>query len=385
LGGRRILFVSHSAAISGAEVILLELAKHIGNASAFVFQRGPLADRLGGMGLPVKTAARAGGVSAVTRGGSIWKALPLAGRLVSITREIARAASDHRVIYANSQKAFVLSAVAAFFLRKPLIWHLHDIPDRTHFGRMQLKLQILLANISAKRVIVPSMAVSRAFVEAGGTEALVRIVPNGVEIRTSEAWTKRELRAVLGLPEGPLVGVFSRLARWKGQHVLLDALVDLPDVRCIIAGTALFGEDAYAEELHALARRRGLGGRVLFMGHRNDIADLMRAVDVVIHPSIAPEPFGLTVVEGMLAGTPVVGTAAGAIPEILDEGRAGWLVAPDDAEALGRAIAGIFSSPEEAERRSAHARVRAETFYSAERMVREIAALIDEVSAETGP
>ncbi len=380
--GRGILFVSHSAVVSGAEVILLELARHIGSASAFVFQPGPLADRLSVLGLPVRTSMRADGLSDVKRGGSIWKSLPLTGRFVAITRDIARAASDHRVIYANSQKAFVLSAIAAFFLRKPLIWHLHDIPDRAHFGRAQLRLQILLANRCARRVIVPSEAVKRAFVAAGGSATLVRIVPNGVAVPDADSGTTEELRAMLGLPDGPLVGVFSRLAHWKGQHVVLQALAGIPDVRCVIAGTALFGEDAYSRELQALVARLGLRDRLVFLGQRNDIPDLMRAVDIVIHPSIAPEPFGLTVVEGMLVGTPVIGTAAGAIPQILDDGRAGWLVAPGDAEALGKAIREIFASPEEVERRTANARQRAQTHYSAERMVREIAAVIDEVSAE---
>lgn len=383
MDGRRILFVSHSAAISGAEVILLELARHAGSASAFVFQPGALVERLRGLGLPVKTSARADGVSAATRAGSIWTILPLAGRFAAIMREIAGAASGHGVIYANSQKAFVLSALVASFLRKPLIWHLHDIPDHTHFGGAQLKLQIFLANRCARRIIVPSDAVRRAFVAAGGAEALVRIVPNGVPLPRPDGRTRQELRSMLGLPDGPLVGVFSRLARWKGQHVLLEALARLPDVRGVIAGTALFEEDAYAQELQSTVERLGLADRIGFLGHRDDIPDLMRAVDIVIHPSIAPEPFGLTVVEGMLACSPVIGTAAGAIPEILDRGQAGWLVAPDDAVALSGAISEIFASTEEVERRVAHARRRAETHYSAERMVREITALIDEVSMET--
>jgi len=153
-------------------------------------------------------------------------------------------------------------------------------------------------------------------------------------------------------------------------------------VSCVIAGTALFGGEAYAGELQAMVGRLGLADRVRFLGQRNDIPDLMRAVDIVIHPSTAPEPFGLTVVEGMMVGTPVIGTAAGAIPEILDDGRAGWLVAPEDAEALNKSICEIFASPEEVERRIAYARQRAQTHYSAERMVREIIAVIDEVSAE---
>ena len=93
------------------------------------------------------------------------------------------------------------------------------------------------------------------------------------------------------------MGVFSRLAAWKGQHVVVQALAHLPEVNCIIVGDALFGEQAYAERLTTLINDLGLAGRIHFLGHRADVPKLMRAVDVMVHPSIAPEPFGRTLVE----------------------------------------------------------------------------------------
>lgn len=377
----RILFVSHSPVVSGAEAILLELVKPFPDASVFVFEPGPLQERLSSMGLNVIASRWGRGVARVKREGSLWKALPVLGRLVGITLEIVRAARRHDVIYANSQKAFVLSAIAARIARRPLIWHLHDIPSREHFGKAQLKLQIALANASADRVIVPSLAVKEGFIASGGKLELVRVVPNGVPVPLNDNLSRQDIRAGLGLPEAPLVGVFSRLAGWKGQHVLIEALASLPGVHGIIAGTALFGEEAYARQLEEQVARLNLQDRVRFLGHRSDVPTLMRGVDVVVHPSTAPEPFGLTLVESAFAGTPVVAAAAGAIPEILEDGRAGWLVPPGDAASLAEAIGAILAAPEEAARRSLYARERAMALYSADRMTGAVGRVIAEIPA----
>ena len=133
------------------------------------------------------------------------------------------------------------------------------------------------------------------------------------------------------MPPGPLIGVFSRLAPWKGQHIVLQALAGLPGVHGIFAGSALFGEDAYAASLRVLASELGIADRVVFLGQRGDVPALMRAVDIVVHPSVDPEPFGRTLVEAMLARTPVIATDAGAASEILGGGEAGMLVPPGDA------------------------------------------------------
>ena len=88
----------------------------------------------------------------------------------------------------------------------------------------------------------------------------------------------------------------------------------------------------------------GLGDRVRFLGHRGDVPRLMQAVDVMVHPSIEAEPFGRTLVEAMLAGVPVIATDAGAAADILESGRAGTLVPPNDAQALARAVASVLGA-----------------------------------------
>jgi glycosyltransferase involved in cell wall biosynthesis len=289
--------------------------------------------------------------------------------------EVMAAARRHDVVYANSQKAFVLSAVATRLARRPLIWHLHDIITGVHFGKLQRRVQVLLANTCTTKVIVPSTAAADAFIAEGGRATLVAVVPNGLDI-LPEALSPADIRRELDLPDGPLVGVFSRLAAWKGQHIVLEALAKTPGVSCIMAGAALFGEEAYAERLNRMVVDLGLSSRVHFLGQRNDVPRLMRAVDAVIHPSIDPEPFGRTLVEAMLADVPVIATDAGAAADILENGKAGTMVPPGDVDALAAAIIRVLSKPPELGGQLRYAEARARSEYGVGQMLQATSGLI---------
>jgi len=380
MGSERILFVDHTGQIGGAELILLDVVAGRENSSAFLFEDGPLAKALAERKLKLIISRWGHGLSQFRRDSKWLAAVPLAGRLIAIVEELAIAAQAHEVVYANSQKAFVLAAIASLFVRRPLIWHLHDIISPAHFGAMQRRMQVMLANARATKVIVPSQAAAAAFIEAGGKRELVEIVPNGLAL-PPEPRTAAELRQSLGLPDGPLVGVFSRLAAWKGQHVLIAALAALPGVGCIVVGDALFGEQAYAAELKQMVLQRGLADRVRFLGHRSDVPKLMKAIDVMVHPSIDPEPFGRTLVEAMLAGVPVIATNAGAAPDLLEGGRAGTLVPPNDAPALARAISAVLEGPDALRSQLAYAASRAQAQYSVTRMLEAIRLVIRKLQA----
>ncbi|MGY3448844.1 glycosyltransferase involved in cell wall biosynthesis [Bradyrhizobium sp. USDA 4353] len=380
MSGERVLFVDHTGQIGGAELILLDVVQGRQESSAFLFEQGPLAKALSDRGLSVAVSRWGIGLSRFRRDSSWLKALPLAGGLAAITAELARLARRHDVVYANSQKAFVLAAIANVVARKPLIWHLHDIISPAHFGVMQRRTQVFLANRFAAKVVVPSEAAAAAFIEAGGRRSLIEIVPNGLSVEPVPV-SRQELRQRLGLPPGPLVGVFSRLAQWKGQHVLVEALARLPGVHGIIVGDALFGEQDYAAQLKRQVTELGLTDRIHFLGHRADVPLLMQAVDVMVHPSIDPEPFGRTLVEAMLAGVPVIATDAGAAPDILEHGRAGMLVPPGDARALAEALDSVLSEPSVLAPQLAYASRRARTQYSLTRMLDSIGLLIRNVRA----
>lgn len=377
----RVLFVCHTGSISGAELVLIDLVKPWMGQSAFLFEDGPLKQALAANGLNVTISQWGGGLNDVRRDSSFAKVLPVIGAMFGITAELARFARQHDVVYANSQKAFVLAAIAAKLVRRPLIWHLHDIISPAHFGKMQRCVQVLLANHCTTRVVVPSKAAADAFIAEGGRKHLVAIVPNGLDI-APEMQSPAEIRRELGLPHGPLVGVFSRLAEWKGQHIVLQALARTPGVSCIIAGSALFGEEAYERRLRQMVSDLGIADRVHFLGQRNDVPRLMRAVDAVIHPSIDPEPFGRTLVEAMLADVPVIATDAGAASDILEGGKAGTLVPPGDADVLAQAIATVMAGSPELRAQIGYAAARARAHYGVEQMLDAAARLIHQASGD---
>jgi len=377
----RVLFVCHTGSISGAELVLIDLVRPWAGQSALLFEDGPLHAALSACGLNVAISRWGNGLNDVRRDSSFAKVVPVVSAMYGIVAEVARFARRHDVVYANSQKAFVLSAIAAKLVRRPLIWHLHDIISPAHFGSMQRRVQVLLANRCTARVVVPSKAAADAFIAEGGRKDLVAIVPNGLDI-APEAQSPAEIRRELNLPQGALVGVFSRLAEWKGQHVVLEALANTPGVSCIIAGSALFGEEAYEQRLRQMVRDLALGERVHFLGQRSDVPRLMRAVDAVIHPSIDPEPFGRTLVEAMLADVPVIATDAGAASDILEGGRAGTLIPPGDAVALAQAIAGVMLRSPEHVKQIEYAAARARSHYGVAQMLDATSRLIRQAAGE---
>ena len=120
---------------------------------------------------------------------------------------------------------------------------------------------------------------------------------------------------------------------------------------CRNVGAPLFGDEvSYQEELEKKTAALGLSDRVRFLGFREDIPSLLAAVDFVAHTSVAPEPFGRVIVEGMLAGKPVVATRAGGACEIIEDGITGRLVTPGDADELAKVLRALVEQPAEAAR-----------------------------------
>ncbi len=346
----RILFLDHVGVLGGAELSLLDVARHFADVSRVaLFEDGPFRHRLEEAGVGVDVLAAPESVKKVSREGGKGGDLKSLPGVAALAWRVARRARGYDVLYANSQKSFVVGSVAARLARKPMIWHLRDLLTDDHFSASHRRLAVTLGNRLATRVIANSEATAHAFVESGGRADRVRVVYNGIDPAPFEAVTPEETAAArreIGLGDAPAVGVFSRLSPWKGQHVLLDALTRMPGLHAVLVGGALFGdEERYAASLHEKVVAYGLSDRVHFLGFRRDVPRLLHAVDVVAHTSVAPEPFGRVVVEGMLAGRPVVATRAGGVLEIVEDGVTGRLVPPGDAAALAETLGALLAAP----------------------------------------
>ena len=383
----KTLYLSHAAALGGAELYLLDYLKHYGHGSkVLLFAEGVFAESLRAAGADVEIMAAPQKFLGVTREAKGYKSLGVASSVLAQARKVAHTAKDYEVIFANSQKAFMVGAIASLMARKPVIWCLHDILTAEHFSAANRKLVVALANLTGALVVANSQATADAFVQSGGRAPKVRVVHNGIDADAYNflsAAAAEGLRRDLGIGDAPVVGVFSRLSEWKGQHVLLDALTRLPEVHALLVGDALFGEDAYVLRLREQVQRLGLEGRVHFLGFRRDIPELMCCADIVAHTSISAEPFGRVVVEGMLSGKPVVAARAGAIPEIIRDGETGLMVEPGDAVALASAVSGLLENPTWAKALGAAAQRTAAAQFSLAALADGLARCFAELGADT--
>jgi len=244
---KRVLFIDHSAQLGGAELYLRDLVPAFPESTTLTFEAGELIRVLREQGSSARVIPGAERLLKVKKRSSWGEILRASLQIPAVVAHVIRAASSHDVLFANSQKALIVAGLAGWITRRPVIWNLHDILTSDHFGAATRTVAVWWANAFADRVIVNSEATRRSFIEAGGTKSRTRLVFNGLRAAPFDAVsdaTTTAIREELGIGKAPCIGVFSRLAEWKGQHVLVEALADLPGVHAIIVGDALFGGDA---------------------------------------------------------------------------------------------------------------------------------------------
>ncbi|MFM7603251.1 MAG: glycosyltransferase family 4 protein [Pseudanabaena sp.] len=343
---KKILFVSYTAVLGGGELCLLDFAHAYRETSQVVLLTdGILKNRLEDLGVKVEVlqASRSLAEVKVSSGLASLKSI---GDLWRLGRQVAKKSKDFDLIHANNQKGFVVAAIARLFGGAPVVWHLHDILTADIFSATNRKIAVTLANWFATKVIVNSQATGEAFLAAGGNRRLLRTVYNGFDSEKFDQIDDNQatLREELGIPrDRHLIGMFSRLSYWKGQHILLEAASRLPDVHVLLVGDALFGEADYTEKLKNIAAQESLKDRVHWLGFRQDIPALMKACDAIAHCSTAPEPFGRVIVEAQLAKRPAIATIGGGTSEIIENGVTGLLIPPNDPQLLADAMHLIFS------------------------------------------
>lgn len=211
------------------------------------------------------------------------------------------------------------------------------------------------------------------------------IIPNGLDLATfAELPSVAAARARLGLPtEGPVVGTVGRLVAWKGHDVFLRALAQMapawPGLRGLIVGAPEKHDLRPEAKLRALAAGLGLAERVCFTGYRSDVPQVLPAMDVFVHAAVEPEPFGRVIIEAMAARVPVVAACAGAVPEIMDDGATGLLVAPGDVTGLAAAVARLLEDRALARRLAEAGRQRVEQCYTAQGTALAVQRVYEEV------
>jgi glycosyltransferase involved in cell wall biosynthesis len=336
----------------GAERTLFQLLEHASDDAVWhvvLLERGPMADRIQGLGTQV-TVLEAGRVRQL-------------GRLAATERQLGRIfrATRTDVVVSWMPKAHLYSAPAARALGLPSVWFQHGIPSRTD------PMDRIVAMLPTDAVLTPSRAVATAQ-HALWPHRATRVAYPGIDVDalTGAARNGNGPLAELSVPAGaPVVGLVARLQRWKGIHVLVAALPELlrlhPEARLVVVGGDHPLEPGYRGELEALAARLGVADRVHMAGYQADAGRWMREFDVVVHAS-DNEPFGLVILEAMALGKPLVAGARGGPAEIVRDGVEAVLVPFGDSRALAAGISDLLVDPERARRMGTAAALRAREF-----------------------
>ncbi|HUW57476.1 MAG TPA: glycosyltransferase family 4 protein [Planctomycetota bacterium] len=375
---RRVLFVNHEGGVSGAELSLLGLLAKLDRrrfVGAVACPRGELARRLRPLGVPHVPLR----LSRLRRAGPVRTLRDLA-RLVPAVLRLTGIVRGHAVelVHANSTTAFLSAAPAAKLARVPVVWHVRDLVGLGRAGKLLFRM--------ADAVACVSEAVQRHLIPSGGDLDKLWTVTNGIDLDAfRRAARPGTVRAGLGIaPDAPVVTQISQITPWKGHRFLLDALVrvrsEFPRLRVLFVGEPMTPEDAkYREALEARAAELGLANTVTFTGWRDDVASVIADSDVVALPSRA-EPFGRAALEALALGKPVVGTRAGALPELVTHRRTGFLVDFGDTDALADALVTLLGSPDLRAEMGRNAAVEAAPF-DITRTVNQLQNLYDDLLA----
>ena len=404
----RVCFISVSDQLGGSEVALLEMIRALERVrSSWTFHvilpgAGPLRERLLQAGasctiVPLPAGlARVGESSAVRDQWSVTARVMLGLRLgaagaalPAYVRQLRDAvdAIDPDILHTNGLKAHVLGA-RLDKAGRALVWHLHE-----YVSPRRLTRALLRRHASRCRAIVANSAsVARDVASIlGHAPPPIVVVHNAVDLDVfAPSGPTLDLDALAGLDPAPgvlRVGLVGTFGRWKGHQVFVEALARVfsataHPLRGYIVGGALYdtaGSQYSRQELEALVTAAGLKSRVGLTGFA-DAAAAMRSLDIIVHASTEPEPFGLVIAEGMASGRAVITTAQGGAAEVIEPGQDALVARSGDPEALASAILRLADDSDLRGRISARAREAALERFAPERMAQQLVTLYERLA-----
>jgi len=377
----RVLYVNHTAEVSGAERSLLSLLASLPDTveSLVATPRGRLDTEVRRLGLATTPIPGTAGSLRLHPLHTPRALVEMAAAAVSVRLAARRHRTD--LIHANSIRAGIVLGLA-----RPSSASIVHVRDCLPPGVLTTATQRLIA--ATATTVVANSRYTAESVRRVAPNARLEVVHNPVDL---ERWDPDRIdriraRGSLGVAgeRAILMGVVAQLSPWKGQDTAIEALKILReegiDVHLLLIGSAKFvarstryDNEGYVAHLRTLVAGAGLEDYVSWMGERGDVPELVRALDVLLLPSWE-EPFGRALIEAMAMGVPVVATNVGGPPEIVEDGREGYLVAPRQPEDWAQAIRRIADEPQHAQEMGCAGQRRVQKEFSVEH---HVAAMID--------
>jgi glycosyltransferase involved in cell wall biosynthesis len=282
--------------------------------------------------------------------GPIKKAINLYRGLIAPALAHARFLRERRIDLVNVNNSIAMNhawMLAALLTGTPCITHEMGISPRYS----------ALARFFGKRlarIVALSHAIHSAMRACGIDYSNIVVIHCAIDLaRYRLEETPEALRARHGIPDGaPIIGVVGNIRAWKGQETIVRATALLkdryPDIRCMLVGACGEADREYGDFLHTLAAQLGVTDNVIFAGFQRNSIDYMRLMDVVVHTSIHPEPFGIVTLEAMSLAKPLVSTTIGGPAEVVIDRETGLLVTPGEPALLAGAIGTFLDDPRHA-------------------------------------
>jgi glycosyltransferase involved in cell wall biosynthesis len=322
-------------------------------------------------GLP---AARVAYLPALRR----WRSWAARLALPAAVARLARLARGADVLYACTLSSFPYCLLAGRLARVPQVVHVYS-----SYGEGAAYRKHLLAR--ARHVIAPSadsLALARQALGGFAPGTRARVVYNGMDLGRIASEAAAPAPDGFGRGAEPRVGMVGNLDARKNPALLVEALAAVraavPDVRCLLVGA--FRDPGYEADVRARVAALGLGSAVDVTGFLPNPFPVVRALDVLAHPA-RRDPFPLALLEGMALARPIVASAVGGIPEMIEDGVSGVLVPSDDAAALAAAVIGLLRDPARRARLGAAARERLATRFSRESFAAAMFGAFEEAAA----
>ena len=286
-------------------------------------------------------------------------------RDVSALRFLVRLINGKRIdlLHSDGPRNTIYAGLASRLRGVPLIWHVRAM-DGDPYDRILCRL--------ATRVVLVADALRDRFAGICSVEKLVTI-HNGVDLDVFHCELGQALPEAWAIPPGRIViASAGRIEPLKGQETLIAACGALKkegaDFHILLVGETV--DSSYERFCRQKALELGIADRITFAGHRDDMASILKAIDIFVLPSVIREAFPRSVIEAMACGKPVVVTAGGGAPEAVEEGRSGFVVPPSNPIVLGERLSCLAGDPARRKAMGAAARHRAEARFGLEQNAR---------------
>lgn len=381
----RALYVNHTSRVSGGELSLLALLGALPDSVEPVLAcpPGELAERAEAIGVEVVPIRGTDGSLRLHPLRTPRALLEMGHAALQVRSAAARTGAD--LVHANSIRAGLIATAAA---GRPAVVHVRDCLPGGALSRLSLRA------VARADALIANSDHTRSTLGPGRSAATV--VHNAVDLSrfAGVRLGREEARARLGLPAaGPVLAVVAQITPWKGQDDAIRIAAGLsgvhPGLQLLLVGSAKFDSaatrydnDAYLAALRRQVAEQDLGDSVRFLGERQDVAEVLRAVDLLLVPSWE-EPFGRAVIEAMAVGVPVAATDVGGPPEILAGEECGLLLPPRSPRVWTETIATLLSDPAQLTAMGTRGREAAVRRFGVDRHAEQIVAIYESTLTAT--